>query len=114
MTQTITAEQVWEEMKRIADERPGFVYEPRGGNNCRYVEEPEIEGAEPTEGCLVGHSLVRLGVPVEELLRWERESGPDTADVLLRDLDIPGDTERIIRAQTAQDQKTPWGKAVEV
>jgi hypothetical protein len=70
----VTTEQVYRTAREVVAEKPDYVYiNPMGaragdGANCYYVH-----GNEP--GCVVGAVLHRLGVPLEELARFESTNG---------------------------------------
>ena len=56
----ITPVQLAHEVRKLADERPDFVYD-EDGSGCSYVY--DSVNSEVGEGCIVGQALQALGVP---------------------------------------------------
>lgn len=98
----------------VAERGEDYVY-PRSdsGPYCYYVHTPDMDASltEPAPGCIAGYVLHKAGVPLETLRRFEGKSvqypiaqlvqtEPDVAD-LLRNV------------QSRQDERTPWGEAVQ-
>lgn len=118
-TADITAEQVWEEIEKLAAESPDYVY-PRAERpldlpeddpwlTCRYVH--HAEDGSKTGGCIVGQALIRLGVPVERLEKLEGRP----ASLVLSALSIDrtnARAEMVQIVQQKQDQGATWGEAV--
>lgn len=98
----VTADQIITEVRRLAAEKPDFVYEkPEFSAFCLYMH-----GEEP--GCIFGQALHNLG--------WD-VTAPDagTINTVLDDNDVHR-TERqalwMREVQHEQDTRTPWGDAV--
>lgn len=102
----VTNEDLLRTLREVAAEQPEKVYKsPAGaGGSCFYVH-----GNEP--GCIVGHALHRLGVPLETL----KEHESDAARAPLNDL-FPEVTEGAMdlvdSVQYLQDRGEPWGEAI--
>lgn len=103
----ISTDQLWDEVVKVAAERPDYVYPDL--DYCHY----ESDGQ---PACLVGHALHRLGVPVETLALFDFESGGIEQ--------VVGDNPDLFEgggkplyavswAQQLQDEGLPWGGAVE-
>lgn len=107
----ITFKDVLDTARKIAAERPDYVYTGTDGVHSYYVH-----GNAP--GCLVGHILDRLGVDLGHLRRSEGVA----AGSLLRQLALDGiiqmnidhlSTMHFLRElQIDQDGGMPWGAAV--
>jgi hypothetical protein len=102
----VTAEKVLETLREVVAERPDYVYEaPEGytagaGVTCFYVH-----GDVP--GCVVGHVLNRLGVPLSDLALVEGRGAYKVADWFLNITDPDGavDVEHVLYAvQMRQDR----------
>lgn len=87
-----------------APEGPNFVYTHA---TCTYVD---LDGRTPS--CLVGHALVRLGVPIDVLT--ELDAKDDSAADNLYDFGIGDERASLIfsAAQQLQDASHPWGDAL--
>lgn len=106
-----TAMRLLEEV--VAAKGEDYVYVPRSSDGaCTY-----LHGRKP--GCIVGHVLIRHGVPVEVIRKWEDRSadslyhggGLPNAATLTPLTDEP--TAVILQqAQEIQDQGKPWGEAL--
>lgn len=104
----ITDETIVATLKAVVAERPEH----------RYVQ-PATAGREPgclyvhgdVPGCLVGHVLHRMGVPLRELLRHEFSTASEVLEAL--DTDI---SERVgaflDNVQGDQDSGATWGDAL--
>lgn len=108
----ITDEMVRDALRKIVAERPEHVYVPPGGqgSRCMYVH-TDAAGDAPQPGCLVGHVLAKLGVPLADLAAHEG----DGASSLVRHLGIglSDSTEYLLDlAQDSQDSGTTWGAAL--
>ena len=110
-----TTEDVAREMRRLAAERPDYVYggnaEAPYGKACWYVHGDE-HGNLVEAGCLVGQALHALGFSLEELVLHEDEPA-GTMLVNLGVTEVSDDAQGITRAQRAQDDGRAWGKAIE-
>ena len=111
MTSTpFTHEQLVHEVRKLADERPNFIYSPPEGDSyCQYWHD-----ATDTPGCIFGHALANLGVDVSSIKRSA------SIDVTL--VEILGDDYNKIpdyvgnwfmKVQEYQDEDYPWRYAVD-
>jgi hypothetical protein len=112
----VTADQVMQTLREVVAERPDYVYEvPEGyaaetNVSCYYVH-----GDVP--GCVVGHVLNRLGVPLSDLALVEGRGAYKVVDWFLNITDPDGvvDVEHVLSvAQSRQDRGDSWGEALEV
>lgn len=110
-------DKVIQTLREVAAERPDYVYTNEYGNRangettCRYVH--HADGPEAAPGCIVGHVLHRLGVPLESLAA--REGGGAIA-VAVRTLGAYislSTRDALALAQSNQDSGYPWGKSVD-
>ena len=106
----IKVSDLWAEVKRVAAERPDYVYQEQ---YCQYQH-----GGKPS--CIVGHALYRLGMPVSVLAEIDSAHGeggicasglPGERPDLFVDDSAP-DLFALAQAQEAQDNRLPWGEAV--
>lgn len=89
------------------DFRYEHVIDPDNGSNCVY----QVNG-EPS--CLVGHALVRAGVPMSFLVRMDEEvAAAEVMDAYLDDSVTPGALKVFGAAQIRQDGGQTWGEALE-
>jgi hypothetical protein len=114
----VTASDVVAELRAVVAEQPDYVYEypgeaPDKSLDCYYVH-PSESGTVP--GCVVGHVLNRLGVPLHVLRGYE---GSDARNVAERTLNITGDPDHghdarlaLQQVQCAQDRGMAWGAAL--
>lgn len=106
------------EVRRLAAERPDFVYEKQTTDEwasgvCLYVHQDEQQGL--VAGCLIGHALANLGVPLESLREFDRSGDDTSADALLPKFGVSGTvTLWAMHAQLEQDEGQPWGRAVKL
>ena len=106
----IKVSDLWAEVKKVAAERPDYVYSEEP---CQY----QYDGK---PSCIVGHALHRLGVSIEalEALDAAQEGGGVPASGLPSYLPIlveEGSRSALLsvcEAQEAQDDGIPWGEAV--
>jgi hypothetical protein len=118
----ITSDDVLTQLRGIVAEYGGdYVYTPKalegiGGPTCNYVDG---EGGD----CIVGHYLLRKGVPIERLRRADASSmggGMNAYDMLstLKDegvVDFDWTSANMLgEAQRVQDAGETWGYALEV
>lgn len=97
----------------------GYVYEKRDMTDIRgEMDYPEgspvgcryVEGENPS--CLVGHVLVRAGVPVDRLQSLD-VSGASASNLKDYGLDVTPEASRIlVAAQRHQDRGETWGIAL--
>ncbi|MFD3952198.1 hypothetical protein ACFWRC_19505 [Streptomyces albidoflavus] len=110
----VTPEQVLDVMREVvAEAGEEFVYKsPTGLGICLYVHRTFGGGAD-VPGCLVGQVLHRLGVPLDELSRYEAQLALTMAPKLVD----AGENEDLLtsalnNAQMTQDAGHPWGAAL--
>ena len=115
MSMNITSSQVVAEVRKLAEERPDFVYRDQPGStfDCSYLGAFVPAEGEPYsgEGCIVGQALTRLGVDESDLRMVERTS----AKAALVDLDIEcseADLDWLSEVQGLQDDRSSWRQAV--
>lgn len=112
-----TATQVIEEVRRLAEEQPDFVYTDQevANEECSYFG--CAIGNTTGQACIVGQSLANLNVDMSDLKRKEDNGyGMSIAEVLgWRVVDIPY-TEREAKwlgdVQYHQDRGETWAQAV--
>jgi len=109
MKHTFTAIDVAREVRKLAAERPDFVYARGSMTFCSYAPNP-VMGA--PEGCGVGQALARLGVPLSRLVCCT-----GTAGVVIYDMTGPDPMRADVcgwldRFQAEQDDSVPWAEAV--
>lgn len=112
----ITDKTVMTTLREVVAERPDFVYKAQTTYSdddatpmCGYVHTNE-NGAKVC-GCLVGHVLNRLGVPLDTLAEYEGKGAEYVVEGL--DLNLSRQTARVLWiAQDEQDRGKPWGEAL--
>lgn len=112
---TVDEETVLQTLRDVVAEQPEYVYEApehmqvaTAPANCFYVHTAK-DGTE-TCGCVVGHVLNRLGVPLEEMKRYEGSSAYDMVDELINTSESA--LLALDAAQGHQDIGTPWGETL--
>lgn len=109
----VTSTQVIDAVRAVVADRPDYKYEaPANGGTglddspiCYYVHD-----AEP--GCLIGHVLNALGVPLDALGTVESRSASYAARKFLEITDRPVGTRAFLdMAQSYQDRGATWGQA---
>lgn len=109
----ITDQQLRDAFHSIVDAAPDTVYavpeHMSNGASCYYVHNPATSDGEPIAGCLIGQTLVKLGVPLEVLA--DREHQP--SDMVMFGLHIGSPRLQIEfrQAQMTQDIGKPWKAA---
>jgi hypothetical protein len=116
----VTGDAVISTLREVAAERPDYVYEApeaqrEGLLYCFYVHNDGEAGVE-VPGCIVGHVLHRLGVPLDSLAQHEGKGAHVVAEEFL---EIQGDLTRdaefaLCEAQGNQDTGRPWGESVAI
>ena len=106
-----TDEEVRKVLREFVAERPDYIYAappniatlaPRF--MCYYVHKDE-------PGCLIGHVLHKLGIPLEQLKALEHQGAGKVADQCLEGISY--ETRRFLtNAQGAQDEGMTWGAAL--
>lgn len=97
----------------VAEKGADYIYEPPVDKDdtpedCQYLHHGE-------PGCLVGHLLVRLGEDEDWLASREGECALDV--VMHSNLEIEDQTRVatfLNQAQSYQDDRIPWGRAVQM
>ncbi|MGW1859348.1 hypothetical protein [Streptomyces collinus] len=119
---TVPASKVIETLREVVAEQPDYTYEApahMAGEgaplSCFYVH---VDGNdEPdTPGCLVGHVLNRLGVPLDRLAMYE---GTGAGGMVAAVLDVTGHPDEVGNVvdvlaftQDAQDNGSTWADAL--
>lgn len=127
MTVEITLKQVAEEVMRLANKYPDFVYdsgvvtpataeEPEVKGACRYhdPDNPSViaAGTHEISGCIVGSALANLGVDVLNQIE-EHEPAATTLKYLFPEQGGSLLIAMIDNVQAEQDQCKPWGEALQ-
>ena len=104
-------------LRAVVAENPDYVYrapehmDMLGAGACYYVHTSVVGDEEPTPGCVIGHVLHRLGVPLADLAKKEYRTADDVIDYLM-----PRVSEAVrwtaFRVQDEQDRFAPWGEAL--
>lgn len=117
----LTDEQIITTLRAVVAERPDYVYErpahmkPIYGDNghiaadCLYVHTAPDDATDLTPGCLIGKVFHRLGVSLEDLVRWEGKGGFEVADEYGASTEV-GNV--LSTAQNSQDSGQSWGVAL--
>lgn len=107
-----TSADIVREVRRLAAERPDYVYEGGDDAGCRY----DRAGGE--SGCIIGEALAALGLVQGELEALGYETVRAALDILAEcglvghlDESSVGFLEHV---QRAQDKRLPWDAAVRV
>lgn len=115
-----TATELIQEVRKIAAERPDFIYSNQGVDTdlCSYFG--RAVGDESGSPCIIGQALKNLGVNTSRLKQAEDDYDDGTniaaaLDEQFIDLTYTVQEARWLdKAQSAQDFGNPWAKAVEV
>lgn len=101
-------------LRAVVAERPDYIYEPPTVRPDPMTACYYVHGEAP--GCLIGHVLNRLGVPLPELARWEGQSADDVANETLNITGHPDAVAKVLTelswAQNFQDGGRSWGDAL--
>ncbi len=107
MQANFTIDQLIDEVRKLANEKPDFVYErPIASGPCSYTKSKTSE----TEGCIFGQAIFRLQ---PELKSYLCDCGINT---LIQLLEIKASKQEIIwccRVQGYQDRANSWKLAIE-
>lgn len=120
-TPTITVKQLVDKTIEIAGRDPSKTYGD-GEGTCYYVDgkfDPDGDVDEQDElrpGCIYGHALHELGIPLHELAQ-PRLNGSEISNVAAAYVDGWADASRTVRTaitdvQNSQDNGNTWGSAV--
>ena len=114
-----TATELIQEVRKIAAERPNFVYGKQGVDNdsCSYFGRDV--GDETGSPCIIGQALKNLGVDTSRLKEAEDHLADDL--VISSALDAghieiaytDREAQWLLHVQTKQDSDETWAKAVE-
>lgn len=113
----VTDEQFTEAIKALVKESPDKVYarpehmEAAPKAACYYVHTSPEDETQLSPGCLIGVALHKVGVPLEELRKYEGQAAWSVLRVLMPHLsadtvNFAGDI------QAWQDQRKTWGEAL--
>ncbi|MGW0087826.1 hypothetical protein ACWDWS_02225 [Streptomyces sp. NPDC003328] len=102
-------------LKEVVSERPEYSYSSpefmtrEDGMSCFYVHKDE-EGNNVSAGCAIGVVLNRLGVPLEELEKYEGMTSAQIVPKLVTG--VQRKTVHVLNAMQAyQDEHMHWGEA---
>ena len=132
MKKVLNAQDAYDLLKvEVESKGREFVYVREVSGECKYVhgtameeidykEYEEVQVGDLVPGCLVGHVLVSMGVPMESFLRLDINQETD-AEGALRELEESGligaynrDFMQVMSvAQGAQDGGRTWGEALD-
>lgn len=112
---TVSEADVIATLRAVVAERPNYVYQKPAHMDdeysCLYVHTDADDEEKRTPGCVVGHVLNRLGVPLDELEKREGKAAfrvvPDLADM------PEGAVDALSRAQSSQDDSDTWSMALD-
>lgn len=106
-----TITELMDKVREVAAERPAYIYPmPSGGEVCKYLHDD-------APGCIFGHALNQLGVPVEVLHKMDvNETSIEGALVEWGLVPDRGTDESrwCAAVQAAQDGGIPWSEAVAI
>lgn len=110
----ITSKEILDEVVRIADENPDFVYQQipnELGASCKYVHDGQ-------PSCLIGRAFWNLGLIDATLEQQEHENTSGAASMVKYTLhdkvtSTEADREALAHIQDYQDNGMAWGFAVE-
>lgn len=104
------------EVRRLAAENPDFVYSapedlnPTSGPTCLYVH--RTEAGELVGGCLIGQAFINIGLPVDEVAKFDTLTYGGATEVL----GVFNVSKRVRAwagtAQQCQDLGDCWAEAV--
>ncbi|MDH6123845.1 MULTISPECIES: hypothetical protein [unclassified Kitasatospora] len=117
MAYKFSDDQVLETLREVVAERPELVYEAPTHQRddadpgmCFYVHY-DADGENPTAGCLIGTVYNRLGVPLEELARYEGRPANALGSGGLVQVSRAMTT-LLVWVQEDQDQGRTWAEAL--
>lgn len=103
-----TDEQIMTTLREVVAARPGYVYEPPDGPDGASEDCVYLDNGNPS--CLVGHAMIRLGMPADELAMLEGFS----PDMQVGAFGVsPKAASALTEAQDAQDKGETWATALE-
>ncbi len=109
MKANFTIEQLIDEVRKLANEKPDFVYEPVIGcaPACSYVSSANSE----TEGCIFGQAILRLQPELRQTIDCE-----NIISCLLQDLKVNISNKQLVEwcviVQGFQDNQIIWKDCV--
>jgi len=114
----LTYEQAKSDLLEIASQNPDYVYVESSSEGCVYFDDTTKQPS-----CIVGHVLAKYGLKREDMIGElngvRRDFNYSISPVSLAKTDINiieadrRTVDLLMFAQSYQDHKTPWGKAVE-
>ncbi|MCT2594240.1 hypothetical protein LHJ74_30770 [Streptomyces sp. N2-109] len=114
----VVDEEVMDILREVVAENPDYIYRappvdpPHVADrqmSCLYVH-TDADGSNPRPGCVAGHVMYRLGIPLDTLKRWE---GVDALSLMQEFTDADKYTrEALDVAQTRQDAGATWAQAL--
>lgn len=117
MSYDFTIEDVLNEVIRLSEEDPDFVYTTQPGRGdstpCGYTG--MYPGTCYGRSCIVGQALQNLGVPKDDLIDLSDCASEVLTDYLNIHAKYHDDADRLIylnNIQSNQDQGMPWGESV--
>lgn len=120
MIANFTIEQLIQEVKRLAEQNPDFVYQiwcTSCEASCFYTKSK----TDPNKGCIFGQAILNLQPELKELLQKVDDPRPDDASSvsrikdLIQQWEIKASIEQLDwcdDVQSAQDQEFTWANAV--
>lgn len=115
----VTPAEVLSTLREVVQGKEDYLYQApdhqrTGGNTCFYVHRDAVTD-EKTPGCLVGHVLNRLGVPLSELAKCEGTRASIVIEHLQNEEQNPVNAyirRTLDKAQQIQDNSGTWGEAL--
>jgi hypothetical protein len=117
-----TDEQIISTLREVVEENPDYTYRAPADLKDEWENKPAVlagkavapdcfyvHGDEP--GCIVGHVMNRLGIPLDELREWEGKGIGSTVPNV-GDLVSPNAEWALTEAQQVQDAGDPWREAL--
>ncbi|MFC8099415.1 hypothetical protein [Streptomyces sp. NPDC057363] len=115
MSITLSDKQVLTSLRSLVEENREKVYKSPGDSAlgiCYYVHQ-DVEGKK-SAGCIVGHLLNRLGIPLEDLEEAET-NGAQAAMSIVGVTGVSYPVQTLLRnIQRHQDTGKPWGEAFDL
>ncbi|MEV8056544.1 hypothetical protein AB0P37_08455 [Streptomyces antimycoticus] len=111
----ITNGQLETALRAVVESSPDHVYSApvgmsNGNGTCFYVH--RTEDGTKTPGCLVGHALHRLGVPLATLEKWEGTSATGVIEGITTLDECASAVQLANEAQMAQDTGQCWSESL--
>lgn len=107
----LTADLLINEVKRIAEQNPDFVYKP-DGKDCLYTRSENNEDC----GCIFGQAILNLKPELKQILQnFDNSAAVPRINVLLNELEIKTTKKQAkwcCIVQSAQDNQLSWTQAI--